>query len=118
MKRAKKLTKTQINNPISPEIEQACKDYEREREILDRVEAIPAGEDYIRLRYPVYFTFSRSDLQELAINNIGRFITEEEMEQLEDELIDQGEAFIDLRMAIIDAICEVTEEERKDCYMP
>lgn len=115
-----KLTTTEIENLISPEIDQMSKNYEREREILDRIKAIPAGEDYIRLRYPVYFTFSRADLQELAIKNIRRLLTEKEMEQLEDALVDmnEGKAFEELTIAIIDSICEVTEEERdEECYV-
>jgi len=117
MKKTKKQSKIDLDNLIAPEVEEAVKEYEMRRNILDRIPAIPAGENYMKLRYPVRYNFSRADLQELAVKNIKRLLKESEIEQLEDYLMDSGRAFEELAVAIIDAIRQATGEKSDGPYV-
>lgn len=110
------MTNKNIDKLISPELEDMIKEWELERDKLDRIKSIPAGENYIRQRYPVNYNFTRSELQELAGKNIKRLLTEDEIQQLQIALMSSGDGYDDLRVAIIDAICEVTNQEINGAY--
>lgn len=64
-------------------------------------------EEYINNRYPIRPTISIEEVQRLAVLNIGRVLTDQEMEDIKDTSMD-SELFVEVLQRTTNFIFEVT----------
>ena len=113
----KEFEELKLLKELEESFEKSFKEEERMREILDRIPTIQAGEKYIQMKYPIRILLARSNIQVLAVQNIGRKLSESEIKELEAMFFEiNQDAFSDICAGTIDAICEITGEKRKNDY--